>query len=98
MLELQSAWLLWLAPLPLLMHFIKAQKREEAALRVPFFNTAADLRQSSGLRSRARPVRYLFVWLIWLAALLAATNPQWVGEPISMPSRDRKSTRLNSSH
>jgi Ca-activated chloride channel family protein len=89
MLELQSAWLLWLAPLPLLIHFMKPQKREEAALRVPFFSAAADLRQSSSLRSRARPMRYLAIWLIWLSALFAATNPQWVGEPISMPSSGR---------
>lgn len=89
MLEFQWAWLLWLAPLPLLMHFVPAQKREEAALRVPFFAQATDLQHRTGAGATRKPVRYLALWIIWLSTLLAATNPHWVGEPISMPSSGR---------
>ena len=37
MLELQWPWLLALLPLPLLVMLLPAQKKEDAALRVPFF-------------------------------------------------------------
>lgn len=89
MFEMQWPWLLWLAPLPLLMGFIAPKKRIEAALRVPFYQHASQLEQQSRLGISKRPAKLLSLWLIWLSCLLAATNPQWVGEPTSMPSSGR---------
>ena len=40
MFELQWPWLLALLPLPLLIILMPAQKKEDAALRVPFFAQA----------------------------------------------------------
>lgn len=89
MLELQWPWLLWLAPLPLLMLLLPAQKREEAALRVPFFNAAKEIESHGHGRARKKLLPFFLLWLIWLSTLLAAANPQWIGEPVSIPSSGR---------
>lgn len=89
MLEFQFSWLLWLAPLPLLMYFVRPKKQEEVALRVPFFQQAMALQQQESRKTRIRPLRYLALWTIWLAALLAAANPQWLGEPVSIQGSGR---------
>ncbi|MEN0035983.1 MAG: VWA domain-containing protein [Cellvibrio sp.] len=89
MFEMQWPWLLLLAPLPLLMAFIAPKKRIEAALRVPFYQHASQLEQQNRLGIGKRPAKLLSLWLIWLCCLVAATNPQWVGEPTSMPSSGR---------
>jgi Ca-activated chloride channel family protein len=89
MFEMQWPWLLLLAPLPLLMNFVTPKKRVEAALRVPFYRHASQLEQQNRFRSGKRPAKLLILWTIWLCCLLAATNPQWVGEPTNMPSSGR---------
>lgn len=89
MFEMHWPWLLLLAPLPLVMAFIPAKKRIEAALRVPFYQHASQLEQRSKLGINKRPAKLLALWLIWICCLFAATNPQWVGEPTSMPSSGR---------
>lgn len=89
MFEMHWPWLLLLAPLPLVMAFIPAKKRIEAALRVPFYQHASQLEQHSKLGINKRPAKLLALWLIWICCLFAATNPQWVGEPTSMPSSGR---------
>jgi Ca-activated chloride channel family protein len=89
MFEMQWPWLLLLAPLPLAMAFIPAKKRVEAALRVPFYQDASQLQQQSKRSINKRPAKLAALWIIWLACLVAATNPQWVGEPTSMPSSGR---------
>lgn len=89
MLELQWPWLLWLLPLPLLMRWAPAQVRQEAALRVPFYRSAARLQESTSSHGNKSVLRYLLLWLIWSSAVIASTNPQWVGEPISLPGSGR---------
>lgn len=89
MFEMHWPWLLLLAPLPLVMAFIPAKKLIEAALRVPFYQHASQLEQHSKLGINKRPAKLLALWLIWICCLFAATNPQWVGEPTSMPSSGR---------
>src|SRR5690606_17841669 len=89
MFEMQWPWLLLLAPLPLLMGFIAPKKRIEAALRVPFYQDASQLEQQNRFSSGKRPALLMVLWAVWLSCLFAATNPQWVGEPTSMPSSGR---------
>lgn len=89
MLEIQWPWLLALAPLPLLMLLLPAQKKQEAALQVPFYEQLQNI-QANQTRIRYRqPGRTACLWLIWLSLLIAAANPQWVGEPIGMPNSGR---------
>ncbi len=89
MFELQWPWLLALLPLPLLIILLPAQKREDAALRVPFFAQVKNLEtKTHSLRSQKR-VGALLLWLIWSCLVFAAANPQWIGEPVSMPNSGR---------
>ena len=89
MFEMQWPWLLLLAPLPLIMGFIAPKKRIEAALRVPFYQHASQLERQNRMSVGKRPAKLLSLWAMWLCCLFAATNPQWVGEPTSMPSSGR---------
>ncbi|MET0355294.1 MAG: VWA domain-containing protein [Cellvibrio sp.] len=89
MFELQWPWLLALLPLPLLIIMLPAQKKEEAALRVPFFAQVKTLEtKTNSLRSQKR-AGALLLWLIWASLIFAAANPQWIGEPVSMPNSGR---------
>lgn len=89
MLEFQWSWILWLAPLPILMFLLAPLKREEAALRVPFFRSASNLKEDYQSRKAIRFWPYICLWAIWLSLLLAAANPQWIGDPVSVPSSGR---------
>ncbi|HTF95236.1 MAG TPA: VWA domain-containing protein [Cellvibrio sp.] len=89
MFEMQWPLLLLLAPLPLAMKFIAPKKRVEAALRVPFYQHASQLEQLNRLGIGKRPAKLFALWAMWLSCVFAATNPQWVGEPMSMPSSGR---------
>lgn len=88
MLELHWPWLLWLLPLPLLMSLLPSEPSRDGALRVPFFNRVRDLETQRQTGSSHRLITPL-LWLIWGASLLAAAQPRYVGEPISLPSSGR---------
>jgi len=87
---LQLTWpqLLWLLPLPLLFYFfLPPTKKEEPALLIPTFHRLSHYPSSSGIRMNW--LKLLMLFLIWIATLLAATRPQWIGEPIQLPSSGR---------
>jgi len=89
MFEIHWPWLLALTPLPLLMLLLPAQKKQEAALQVPFFNQVQDIKVNShSIRNKDR-ARSICLWLIWLSLLIAAANPQWIGEPTGMANSGR---------
>lgn len=82
---------LLLAPLPWLIYrWMPPAKQQQAALIAPFYKNWSELNQTAG-----RPVlqstvfTLLLVTAIWLAVLLAAARPQWIGEPIALPSDGR---------
>ncbi|MEX1033660.1 MAG: VWA domain-containing protein, partial [Cellvibrionaceae bacterium] len=89
---LQFDWPLvfWLLPLPLLIYWqLPPARREEAALRVPFYR---DLESVSGdYRSAGRQPAPLILslFLLWLLALTAAAGPKWIGDPVRLPSSGR---------
>ena len=89
MLELHWPWLLWLLPLPLLMSLLPAEPSRDGALRVPFFSRVRDLETQRQTGASNRLITPLLLWLIWGASLLAAAQPRYLGEPISLPSSGR---------
>jgi Ca-activated chloride channel homolog len=89
MFDLQWPWLLALAPLPFLIRLLPTHKKEDAALRVPFFNRMQVLQTQNQHLSLKSASSLLALWAIWLCTLFAAANPQWIGEPISMPNSGR---------
>jgi len=90
MIHFEWLWAFAALPLPLLVHLLlpAAKSNRDAALRVPFID---DFRAIAGQSVRTRQRR----WPLWLAALAwlclvtAAARPQWVGDPIELPTSGR---------
>jgi len=77
-------------PLPLLVYWLVPKaNRQEPALQVPFFGLASSYSQGTGNGQRRSFIRRLLMILMWSALVLAATRPQWIGEPISLPTSGR---------
>lgn len=89
MIAFEWLWALAFLPLPLLMYFVLPRaNRHEAALHVPFFDLASGY-QGERRQERRSMIRRVLLVLAWLALVLAATRPQWVGEPIELPTTGR---------
>lgn len=90
MLEFTWPWAFAALPLPLLVYwFMTRAPRQDAALYVPFYQQLAQLHSDSSRLYNKRLLTLLTCLFIWLLIVLAASRPQWVGEPIEMPSTGR---------
>ena len=93
MMSLVWPWILALGPLPWLIRRWASPAPEQAvaALRVPHFQDMVHLqsgRPGANLPSRSS----WWFWagmVIWLLLLLAAARPQWIGEPVGLPTSGR---------
>ena len=82
-------WVLLLSPLPLIYRYWRKPLDSRApALRAGFYTRVA------AHRGHAKGGK--FAWLnagllavVWLGVMLAAARPQWVGEPLSLPTSGR---------
>ncbi len=83
MLALYWPWLLLLLPLPLL---IKQAKTSDVGghLHIPGIATATTVTHTH--KNKQSRKRY---WLMWTFLLIAIARPQWLGEPIELPSKGR---------
>lgn len=92
MIHLDWPWLLLFLPLPLLVRLLSKQQTRSAgaALRVPFLQQLLKLQseKTATLITGSRAALWLMT-VAWLALLLAAARPQWVGEPQALPSSGR---------
>src|SRR5687768_16960693 len=90
MIEFLWPWVFFLLPLPLLVNRLLPRARnQDAALFVPFFRSLATLESAAGgLHSRSRLLAFLAA-LAWLLLVTAAARPQWVGEPVQLPTTGR---------
>ncbi len=86
MLELvYPGWLL-LLPLPLLLRLLPAFKHSRDSIKVPFFDkllTLSEQKPDTGavVLNRTR-IQASLVVFSWLCLVLAASKPEWVGEPV----------------
>ena len=77
-------------PLPLLAYWLLPVARQEnAALRAPFFRSAAQYDVQTGQPSNTSLLRRLLMVLIWLALIISAARPQYIGEPVQLPTNGR---------
>lgn len=90
MIEFLWPWAVAFLPLPLLVYLLVPKaERHEPALQVPFFAAVTDYDATSGDAQRRALLRKSLLVLMWLALVLAATRPQWIGEPIELPTSGR---------
>lgn len=90
MIEFVWPWAFALAPLPLLTYFLlPPASRQGAALHVPFYGLAAGYESETGTAGSRSWIRRTLLVLGWLALILAAARPQWIGEPIELPATGR---------
>lgn len=83
-------WLAVLLPLPLLVRFLLPAKNtlKDAALRIPFmddFNAIA----STDKVTKKKTSLMLLATIAWCLLILAATRPQWLGDPVELPISGR---------
>ena len=90
MIEFLWPWAITILPLPLLLYFlVPAAKRSDAALHVPFYTVAVGYASDSNTSQRRKWFGRLMLLLIWLCLVVAATRPQFIGEPIELPTSGR---------
>lgn len=82
-------WAFVLLPLPVLVAWLLPRAPEEGsgALRIPFYAELSRDLVSAGRRRHRWPL-----WLAalgWLALVIAAARPQWIGEPLDLPLSGR---------
>ncbi|MEH8019016.1 VWA domain-containing protein [Rheinheimera muenzenbergensis] len=86
MLEFGYPWLALAVLLPLLLR-VRRQSGSETALKLPALaKLAGNTAQSSGPRFGFRTV---LASLLWLALVIAAMQPRWLGEPVTLPQQGR---------
>ena len=85
MLQLDWPWVLLFLPLPLAVYFgLPARPSgEDAALQVPFLNDFKLSQQASRRQLKSHWMKYLSL-IAWCLMVLAASRPEWLGDPISI--------------
>ena len=85
MFSFEWIWLALLLPLPFLVWLLPEQDAQKAALQLPTFDLVDKQQQKSN------PLAFPWFWLlVWVALVLAAMRPQWIGEPITVPQEGRE--------
>lgn len=87
MFEFAWLWVLLALPLPILCYFLPPRAdTQTSALRVPQLVGGID---STSPRRGSKKLRLLIAAIAWIALVLAAARPQWLGEPVSIPAEGR---------
>ncbi|MGS2721340.1 vWA domain-containing protein [Paraglaciecola aestuariivivens] len=87
MFEFAWIWVLYLLPLPLLVLLLPSKKLgQEAALRVP--SLTQGIEHNVG-KKVSKKLPLFLASLAWIALIVAAARPQWLGEPVSIPAEGR---------
>ncbi len=87
MFEFAWLWVFLLLPLPIIFLLLPAKKRgEQAALKVP---TLVPGMQTGSVKPGSSSWRKIVALTIWCLLVTAAARPQWLGEPISIPTEGR---------
>lgn len=93
MLELAHPLWLILLPLPLLLRWLPPYTEPRTAIRVPFFQTlvalTAKAKKSQSAASDRSRLQQLLIAISWCCLVLAASKPQWLGEPITQVKSGR---------
>jgi len=87
MFEFEWWWALFLLPLPILALLLPARQRHlGASLKVPALTQGLP---ATTTNSGVNRLRLVIAILAWIFLVSAAARPQWLGEPVSIPSEGR---------
>ncbi|AWB67151.1 IMP dehydrogenase [Saccharobesus litoralis] len=87
MFEFAWLWALLLLPLPLLYRLLpRKQSAQAAVLRAPIWHMH---KQAAAEPNQGKVTRLILPSFIWLLLVLAAARPQYLGEPVSLPTEGR---------
>jgi len=88
MIHFEWPWLLLLLPIPFIIYKLPAKQRSpQAALKMP--TIPGQVQQcSTQVTNNSWPI--LLLSLIWILVIIASSRPQWLGEPIDIPSEGRE--------
>ncbi len=90
MIEFQWPWVFILLPLPYFINRLMPRAEIiEAPLFVPFFTSLKSAVSSSPRLGSRSLILSLMALLCWLLLVVAASRPQWVGEPVQLPTTGR---------
>ena len=92
MIELAFPWALLCLPLPALAWWLlpRAGESRDGALRVPFYEALRALPGEEGAGLHARGALVLAAKIAaWALLVLAAAQPQWIGDPVPVQTRGR---------
>ncbi|EED34360.1 von Willebrand factor, type A [Luminiphilus syltensis NOR5-1B] len=91
MFEILWPWVFVALPLPIIVRLFRAGENaaDEGALRAPFASRWQVLKRGTGRLSNRPSAALWILWAIWLLLVLALSRPQWVGDPIELPSSGR---------
>ena len=88
MIHIAWPWIALLLPLPWLAYRLRrAAQSSGVALYFPFAANVVD--ESTNAHATNRLARVLFA-LLWLLLILAAMRPQWLGDPLPVPTTGRR--------
>lgn len=90
MIRFEWLWTFAALPLPLLLRLLlpTAKSQQDAALHVPFIEDFQTIGERT-LRFKQRRWPLLLAALAWICLVTAAARPQWIGEPIELPTSGR---------
>jgi Ca-activated chloride channel family protein len=91
MIHFEWPWLFLILPLPLLIRYLlpATNNVENAALRVPFIEDFKSLNEEQVQRHKTKRWTLWLATLAWILLVVAATRPQWWGEPLQLPLNGR---------
>jgi len=89
MMTLDFPWALLLLPIPLVIWFFKKTKEEEiTAIQTPLFDHWQSI-NTKNIQPKTHWLKIILSFIIWICLIIAASRPQWVGEPVELPASGR---------
>jgi len=83
-------WAFWLLPLPFLVYLgLPRARKQEAALFVPFYQDIISFENRAEAGKGSNIFKVLLMTLTWSLLVLATSRPQWIGEPVALPTAGR---------
>lgn len=90
MIQLLYPMLLVALPIPLVIWFFSKPKQPQlAAIRTPMFSNWNAIQQNQQSSNSKYLFQKLVTFLVWSAIVIACARPQFVGEPIELPTTGR---------